>query len=146
MNVKIHNVQDVVLCNEWNEHLWYQYKGLYMLNKEHIVALQREESLYGFVIVDSSPYSYLQPLTHERSRMLQQDYPAVFAALQPSVMNPAVLLRLIAFTYNEVKTKSKYTICISFASDAHPLDAYAFFLQTGADYVHFLTERKDRNS
>lgn len=146
MNVKIHNVQDVVLCNERNEHLWYQFKGLYMLNREHIVTLQREESLYGFVIVDSAPYSYLRPLSHDRSRMLQHEYPAAFAALQPSVMNPAVLLRLIAFTYNEFKTKSNYSICISFASDDHPLDAYAFFLQTGADYVHFLTEEQDRNS
>ncbi|CAH8707322.1 arylsulfatase regulator [Paenibacillus thiaminolyticus] len=146
MNVKIHNVQDVVLCNERNEHLWYQFKGLYMLNKEHIVMLQREESLYGFVIVDSAPYSYLQPLSYERSRMLQHEYPAVFAALQPSVMNPTVLLRLIAFTYNEVKSKCNYSICISFASDDHPLDAYAFFLQTGADYVHFLTEQQDRDS
>lgn len=146
MNVKIHNVQDVVLCNERNEHLWYQFKGLYMLNKEHIVMLQREENLYGFVIVDSVPYSYLQPLSHARSRMLQHEYPSAFAALQPSVINPAVLLRLIAFTYNEVKTKSNYSICISFASDDHPLDAYAFFLQTGADYVHFLTEQQDRNS
>lgn len=145
VNVKIHNVQDVVLCDERNEHLWYQFKGLYMLNKEHIVMLHQEESLYGFVIVDSAPYSFLRPLSRDRSRMLQHEYPATFAALQPSVMNSAVLLRLIAFTYNEVKTKCNYSICISFASDDHPLDAYSFFLQTGANYVHFLTEQQDRN-
>ncbi|MCE5170601.1 arylsulfatase regulator [Paenibacillus profundus] len=139
---RIHNVQDVVLCNERDEHLWYQFKAMYMLGNEQIVVLHKGDFNYGFEIMEQDKSSYLQQLSYHRISILKKKYPTVFHDLQESTITHTAPLRLIAFTYNEFKTKSNYRICISFASDEYPLDAYSFFLQTGADYVHFLKEPK----